>query len=233
MGDPFLPVAVRGIAVSPPLAATLVGRFYPEWNREYPVCGSAMSLGSASGDTIRIPDPRIAAHQARILRGRDGYGLEAGGEGSTTLNGLPLRAGERRALAHGDVVGLSGLAFEFTLDHTSTVLGRLCVVAGVHRGKWFRIDQPNVLIGRAADNHVQFPDRSVSRRHCRIQRQGSGWWIEDLVSRNGTVLNGERIYEPRVLCPGDEVSAGYSCFRFEENAALRLLLRGAQLPPWM
>lgn len=202
-------------------AATLVGRFYPEWNREYPVRAPVMSIGSASENTLRIPDPRISPCQVRVLRVDGGYQLEVVGDRSvTSLNGGSLAPGERRPLTHGDLFALAGLAFEFTLDHAVKVLSRLSVLEGVHQGKRFRIDRQQALIGRGADNDVQFPDRSVSRRHCRIAWQDSAWWLEDLVSRNGTLLNGAPIREPVVLRDGDEVRAGRSRFVFSEGVVV-------------
>lgn len=198
------------------LSATLIGRFYPERNREYPIRVPVMSIGSAPDDTVRIPDPRVSPCQVRIVGGQDDYRLEVVGTSLTTINGVSLRAGDQRALAHGDVIVLSGLAFEFTLDGAVRVLSRVSVLAGVHRGKCFRIERPEVLIGRAPANDVQFPDLSVSRRHCRIRREDSVWWIEDLLSTNGTLVNGAPIRAPEPLHDGDEVSAGYSRFRFED-----------------
>ena len=48
-------------------------------------------------------------------------------------------------------------------------------------------------LGRIGDNAVQFSDRSVSKRHIRFFLEGRQWWIQDLDSRNGTFLDGQRI----------------------------------------
>ena len=48
-------------------------------------------------------------------------------------------------------------------------------------------------LGRIGDNEVQFSDRSVSKRHIRFFLEGRQWWIQDLDSRNGTFLDGQRI----------------------------------------
>jgi len=62
----------------------------------------------------------------------------------------------------------------------------------------------------------------VSRRHCRLLRTVSGWFIEDLRSTNATVLNGQTL-DPYILTPihdGDEVRLGRLRLRFEiEHAA--------------
>ena len=176
-----------------------------------------MSVGRATANTLTIRDDRIAAQHVRIEREDSRFVLEVMAEDApTTLNGTRLRAGERRRLEDGDVIGLADLQFRFIGDHRSGVLSRLWVVAGVHRGKTFRIAGPEVQIGRATDNDVQFPDRSVSRHHCRIRRNGEAWWIEDLESTNGTIIAGAPIRVPRRLQHGDEIVAGYSRFVFQE-----------------
>jgi pSer/pThr/pTyr-binding forkhead associated (FHA) protein len=50
----------------------------------------------------------------------------------------------------------------------------------------------------------------VSRRHARIQRQRTQFFIEDLGSANGTFLNGQRLtpYLPHPLHDGDDLQIG-------------------------
>jgi pSer/pThr/pTyr-binding forkhead associated (FHA) protein len=176
-----------------------------------------MSVGRADANTLRIRDERIAAHHVRIERDDSRYVLEVMSEDEpTTLNGTELRAGERRDLSHGDVIGLAELEFRFIDDHRDGVLSRLWVVAGVHRGKTFRIDQSEVSIGRAIENDVQFPDRSVSRHHCRISRNRDAWWIEDMESTNGTIIGGAPVIARRKLSHGDTIVVGFSKFVFQE-----------------
>jgi pSer/pThr/pTyr-binding forkhead associated (FHA) protein len=176
-----------------------------------------MSVGRANANVLRIRDERIAAHHVRIERAESQYVLAvASEEAPTTLNGTALRSGERRELRDGDLIGLSDLVFRFIDDNRDGVLSRLWVVAGVHRGKTFRIDNTEIVVGRATENDVQFPDRSVSRQHCRIHSNGDGWWIEDLGSTNGTYVRGEPVASPLKLRHGDEVVTGFSRFVFQE-----------------
>jgi pSer/pThr/pTyr-binding forkhead associated (FHA) protein len=64
-----------------------------------------------------------------------------------------------------------------------------------------------VFVGRASTCEVRLSDRTVSRRHAQLRRQGDRWRVVDLLSTNGTYVNGRRVSSAVVL-PGDEVSFG-------------------------
>ncbi len=65
------------------------------------------------------------------------------------------------------------------------------------------------VIGRAPENGLTVPDGSVSSKHARIVRTDDGFVIEDLQSRNGTFVNGERLVEgQRKLSDGDLIRLG-------------------------
>jgi pSer/pThr/pTyr-binding forkhead associated (FHA) protein len=191
-----------------------------------------LSVGRAVANTLRIRDHRVAAHHVRIERDESCYVLEViAHDATTTLNGAALARGERRTLTDGDIIGLADLEFRFSSDRGREVLGRLQVIAGVHTGKTFRIDRSEALIGRATDNDVQFPDRSVSRHHCRIRKNGETWWIEDLGSTNGTLLRGAPVQAPHRLEHGDEVVAGFSRFVFQDRDRPLVNLNLEPAPP--
>lgn len=66
-----------------------------------------------------------------------------------------------------------------------------------------------VTIGLSAANDVPLPfDHTVSRVHAVIERVASRWCVRDLSSRNGTFVNGERIWSDRPLRSGDEIRVG-------------------------
>ena len=62
-----------------------------------------------------------------------------------------------------------------------------------------------LVLGRAPSCDIVIPDRQVSRRHARILETPEGYLLEDLSSKNGTYLNGQRVMEPTALHDGDEV----------------------------
>ena len=72
-----------------------------------------------------------------------------------------------------------------------------------------RLEGDRVSVGQADTNDVTLPfDKTVSRVHAVFERIAGRWCVRDLSSRNGTFVNGERIWGERPLRPGDEVRIG-------------------------
>lgn len=69
-------------------------------------------------------------------------------------------------------------------------------------------------LGRHPENSIEIPDRSVSKFHAQIQRSPEGPHIlQDLGSRNGTYVSGQRI-QRHVLQDSEEVVLGTVRFRY-------------------
>jgi len=64
------------------------------------------------------------------------------------------------------------------------------------------------LIGRDENSALWIDDALVSRRHARIVIDGSGAVLEDLESKNGTLLRGARIQSSERLADGDLLTIG-------------------------
>ncbi len=79
----------------------------------------------------------------------------------------------------------------------------------------------SIIIGRASTADLSLPDRFLSRQHTRVYRDGDHFVVEDLGSRNGTLLNGSQILKPTPLKPGDEIrlSGNSLTFLVEGQAA--------------
>ncbi len=67
---------------------------------------------------------------------------------------------------------------------------------------------PDVVIGR--DPHCDCPisNDTISARHARLSFHHNQWWLEDLLSTNGTYINQERVDVPTVIITGDEIRCG-------------------------
>lgn len=70
-------------------------------------------------------------------------------------------------------------------------------------------------LGRATTNDLCYPeDFGLSRQHLVFEKNGADWFIRDLGSKNGTVVNGFRIVSPTPLSDGDIVLAGHLQINF-------------------
>lgn len=68
-------------------------------------------------------------------------------------------------------------------------------------------DQARITIGRTPDNDLQLENLALSRRHAEIVRNGAGWRLRDLESKNGFHVNGERCQRHN-LNDGDLIGLG-------------------------
>lgn len=79
-------------------------------------------------------------------------------------------------------------------------------------------------LGRQSDNDLVLLDNRISRRHARIVQEADGYVIEDVESRHGTFVNGERV-DHQPLKNGDQINLGVS-----DAYRLTFLMEGAVLP---
>jgi sigma-B regulation protein RsbU (phosphoserine phosphatase) len=85
------------------------------------------------------------------------------------------------------------------------------------------LTESRLVIGRVPGVQILLDHHTVSRRHAEMFCDPFGrWWIRDLGSTNGTLVNGETIVE-RVLEPGDRVAIGDFAIAFclEANGSAR------------
>jgi len=78
----------------------------------------------------------------------------------------------------------------------------------------FHLKEGITTVGRESDNLIQVLKPNVSRHHAKITNLPSICEVEDLKSRNGTYVNGDKI-TVMALRPGDEIRFGDEVFRFE------------------
>lgn len=70
---------------------------------------------------------------------------------------------------------------------------KLIVASGKSAGRSIAIKRDKLLIGRAEECDIRPLSEDVSRRHCQVTVEPAQVWVEDLGSRNGTFVNGNRI----------------------------------------
>jgi hypothetical protein len=122
-----------------------------------------------------------------------------------------------------DLGGASAPAFEGTGFHES-VRGAerestdawLLVEEGGGLSKGERFDLFGGLsIGRSADADVRVNDKYASGIHARVYNRGGTYYVEDLNSTNGTLLNSEQLHGEAELADGDLIRIGDTEIRFQ------------------
>jgi len=107
---------------------------------------------------------------------------------------------------------------ERTREATRRSLGRLVVI---RRGQTELLPGQAIPLavitglGRAPTNTVVLSEPFASNEHARLYRRDGRWWLEDLGSRNGTQLNGERLHARAIVVTGDVVGIGGVQMRIE------------------
>jgi hypothetical protein len=74
---------------------------------------------------------------------------------------------------------------------------------------------PVCTIGRSVRNTIVLDDSYVSQEHARIVRRDGHWWLNDLGSRNGTLLNEVPVSAETVVTTGDVITVGQVAFVLE------------------
>ncbi len=64
------------------------------------------------------------------------------------------------------------------------------------------------VIGRSSKADLTIADRSMSRMHARLYLDGGAWYVEDLGSRNGTLLGGRPVEHPSRVGHGSVLQFG-------------------------
>jgi pSer/pThr/pTyr-binding forkhead associated (FHA) protein len=89
----------------------------------------------------------------------------------------------------------------------------LTIEAGPDAGRTHRAADRALRLGRSPDNDVIMRDPATSGHHARLERRDDQFWIVDLGSTNGTLVNGEPIQEKR-LNHGDRLTIGQNAVHF-------------------
>jgi predicted component of type VI protein secretion system len=76
------------------------------------------------------------------------------------------------------------------------------------------------VVGRQTGCTFVLEDTLASRRHFRVLQEGGAWWVEDLGSTNGTIVNGRKLSGRHRLSDGDVLSAGNTELLFVQKDLL-------------
>jgi len=109
---------------------------------------------------------------------------------------------------------LSAGSFELQAEMRAAPGGRPVGSLMVPGGRRLPLEDKTVSIGRLDTSDLVLNDPTVSRTHAEIRRDGDGFEVVDLGSRNGTKVNGRGVSRQR-LTDGDDLLIGAVPVRFE------------------
>jgi DNA-binding winged helix-turn-helix (wHTH) protein len=105
-----------------------------------------------------------------------------------------------------------GYAFSGEARREKVATGICCRLIG--QGADVTLAEGDNILGRGEESVLWLDDETVSRRHARIRVEEGKALLEDLSSKNGTFLRGERLEGPAELQDGDEFCVGVVPLRF-------------------
>ena len=108
-------------------------------------------------------------------------------------------------------------------DHTMLVAKRRMASLTGDNGDVHALLEDLYTIGRdPASNMIALTDSSISTHHARVTRSGDTFAVEDLGSRNGTFVNGEKVTAPRALADNDVIRFGRMILIFNLAREVRM-----------
>jgi hypothetical protein len=96
-------------------------------------------------------------------------------------------------------------------------MAKIQVLEGPMSGAQFELEKEVIFVGRSAGNDIKIRDEAVSRRHLKIFSVESCYFIEDLKTKNGTMINGEPLDAgfARLITENDRIQLGSSVIRLD------------------
>jgi len=81
----------------------------------------------------------------------------------------------------------------------------------------FTIQKSEGFIGRDPGCNIHIDENTLSARHAKLSYHHNQWWVEDLNSTNGSLLNDHPLVQPSVLDSGDKLFCGQVGLTIEIN----------------
>ena len=104
---------------------------------------------------------------------------------------------------------ISQTGFNDTAFEPHRQQGQLVVTSGPDKGSSIVVEGPVLSIGTLTDNSLSLCDKTVSRHHAELIEHKGRYFIHDLGSTNGTIVNGSRVKET-LLEMGAVLKLGYT-----------------------
>ena len=197
-----------------------------------PLRNEVTLIGRDPAADLTLPDTQVSRFHAELLwESGQATITDLSSLNGTRINSIMTNG--RAPIQDGDLVEIGSRRFRFRREpepdtaplidpaaetrKTAGVSGAFGAGGRPLALSWERDDAPAqrwaltaaiTSIGRDAGCDVTLTDDSVSRLHAQITRQPSGYYIVDVESRNGVVVNDEPVTEPQRITAGDRLRLG-------------------------
>ncbi len=194
--------------------------FFQGQTIKFPLEKAVLILGRRTDSDLRIPDPQVSGHHARLEQVGTTYQITDLG----STNGL-IYQGQRigkHVLADGDLIAIG----QNVVLQYRTLAGFLSAVIRD------RVETPQtqyldmralpttdrrITIGRHSSNVLVLEHPRVSRYHAVLEQFGARFRLRDLNSDNGTFVNGQRVEKEAWIKEGDEIRIASHRLVFKED----------------
>ncbi len=101
---------------------------------------------------------------------------------------------------------------------SKTITISLEIINGIYDGMFFHFDTFPVSVGRATDNDISIPfESAASRSHAQIVKEGDSFYVIDLKSTNGTLVNSQKVIDRTSVFTDDIITIGDTNIRCNLN----------------
>jgi hypothetical protein len=173
-------------------------------------------VASAAAEPTAPPDSGVTSTMLRWPGGTSpGNGAQSNAQPETFDEATSIIPAWQHPLAPSDsrrTVSLQAMPPE-QLASGGTFAAMLTFESGPFVGRIVALPNQMVSVGRAPDNDVVVGDPATSGHHGRLEVRSGFFWISDLGSTNGTLVNGEPVIEKQ-LNDGDQIAIGQNVIRF-------------------
>ncbi len=161
-------------------------------------------LGSQNGvfvNNSRIRGPEVLTHEDTVTLGTYHFVFSDEEAQSRAAARSPRR--KRRAQEVTQLEAPEDIAAAGDLADDPEIIPLLVLKYNDVELQRFPVMGDEVVVGRAKECDIQIAERRLSRRHCKITREGQDCVLSDLGSQNGSYVNRRRIPSRYVLKHGD------------------------------
>ncbi|MBN1488205.1 MAG: FHA domain-containing protein, partial [Anaerolineae bacterium] len=185
----------------------------------YPLEPGPNLIGRSSTCNIQIADEQMSRQHTRITVIGTQVTVEDLSTNGTFINShrviIPSQLKPGDSMRCGQTI--------FTLQDTKSFghtpqTPTLTIKSGTQKGAQFPLPQkPFITLGRGSENDIVIQDARASRKHAQIVKDGATYYLYDLGSAGGTLINGTPINQQYRLKNGDEIQMGHTIILFRER----------------